>query len=544
MSSRWNSITLALFLTFSFSLTNSWGQVEEEAAEPSSDHIESVENIGKTNKASEDDTDAEAVEEEENPATPSVPVAYRDKVAFEIYYENESEKAEALEKAGRASVALESALTAENPFEPSSPLADVISKAANEIEIRIRGYKIVELNVSQQMAGGFSSPTQYKDQLRSELTSFVSEELRRLEIQDIALKFFLSIFFAFIGFIVVRQIHQGFNKAELVLEQKRESFQPVVILSETLISGQAVGGLLAFSLAIGRTLAYVAVILTTIGAILGQFETSRRIMVNFFSQTLTQLVNGFQSLLVAIPGVLLGLFLLFCLHLILKILDLFLKGARSGRISMNFLTPSRIPAVRFWGTILLILFFGPLIVASFFGRFHTPVEIVFLLAAFVLVLATLPVLISIAAGSFVLWQGVIQPGQWIEVGDKSGEIANVSIYKVTIVPETGGRIYIPMILFLFKASFEKKEAPKAEFRMRVKRTESLKEAQAKIEALFPKEFEVSVSCLSLSSTEFLFALYAPQFQRDIRADVLTTLSEAHENGHIQLTEELIKEVRH
>lgn len=490
--------------------------------------------------------EGEESEEEisEERGKPFHPVTFKEKQAFKIFYENDSDNEKVLKRASDASEKLERAINADEPLDESSPLVDLVVRDSGLLEIKVRGYKVTDLTREDQLLAGYQSTEDYREFLKGELQSFVKDELNRLRIQESALKFFLSIFFALIGFVVFKQIHQAFNRAEVALEERRESFAPVVFFSETLLSGQALGGILALLLVIGRVFAYVIVILSTFAAIMGQFSASREILGSFFSESLSQMVKVLQSLLEAIPGLLLGLILIFILHLSLKVLDLFLKSARSGRISVGFLNSGRVPVVRFWGVAVLFVIFTPLILASIFGRFHTPLEIVFLMIVVALALATLPVLISIAVGSFVLWQGNIKPGQWIEVGDKSGEVTDVSIHKITIVPEVGGRVYIPMTLMLLNPCFEKKEAPKSEFQVRVLRKDTLKVTQQKVEEVFPKSLEVTVTCLSVSSKEFLFALYAPQFQSDLRKELLNHLSEAHEAGVIELGTELTKEIRH
>ena len=335
----------------------------------------------------------------------------------------------------------------------------------------------------------------------------------------------------------------GFNKAERVLDEKRDSFKSISFLSETLLSGQAVGGLLAFSLALGRMFAYLVVVLSTAAAILGQFSFTRTIMGSFFARLLKQILEGFQSLVEAIPGLLLALTLIFIFQLALKVLDLFLKGVRSGRIHVSVLSPERAPVLRFWGSALLAILFFPFILASIFGTFNSPLEFVFLVATGTLALATLPILISVAAGSFVLWQGLVKPGEWVEVGDTSGEITDISISKLTLVPANGGRVHVPMILLLFKSCFEK-EAPRFQVQLRVTRNGTLEEMKTKVSELFPGNFSLSVSCLSISQEDFLFCLRAPLFKAGLKDEIMTIISTANDKGLFEVRESFVKEEYH
>lgn len=469
-------------------------------------------------------------------------VVFREKPVLKLFYKNESQASDVLAKARQASAQLESAMNAADPLEPNSKLVDVIIQKDQSLDVRIRGYRIITLSSEDRKAAGFNNAQDYKEALYTDLNHFVSEEFQRLHIQKIALQFFLSVFFALMGFVIFHQARMFFNRADLMIEEKRESLKPIVLLSETLISSQTLGGLFALFLVIGRVASYVIILLTTLGAILGQFTVTRTAMSHVMAEIFTQGLKSLQSLLEALPGLLLAVILLFCWNLSLKILDLFLKGVRSGRISWSFLQEYRISVVRFWGTALSCVVFFPLIIASLFGRFDTPIETILIGAALILLLATLPILISIAAGSFMLWQGGLALGQWIKLSKIQGEIADISLHKITIVPEEGGRIHIPMSQLLFKGFTEKREYNKREFLFKVERLTPLESTLEKIETLFrDKNIEVSVACLSLSSSMYHLALTVPRFSHGMRHEVLSTLSEAHDQGLIKLSADLIDE---
>src|SRR5690606_34355256 len=150
-------------------------------------------------------------------------------------------------------------------------------------------------------------------------------ERSRLHTQHLASQLFLSIFIALLGFIVLKQINRLFNRADHLLDERRETLKPVSLLSEQLISTQTLGTLLAFSLAVGRILAYLVVAISTVLAIFSQFAFTRSLMRRFFSDLAVQMFKSLQLLLQFIPGLLLALVLLVGLQAALKILDLFLK---------------------------------------------------------------------------------------------------------------------------------------------------------------------------------------------------------------------------
>lgn len=469
-------------------------------------------------------------------------VIFREQTAFKIYYDKEKTAESAKRRAKKASKALEKALTASAPLNPDSNQVDVLLSKNNKLDVRIRGFKILQLDKADMKACGFDNLKDYQEQVSMDFSAFVADEFDRVQIQRIALQFFLSVFFSLMGFVVFRKTRTVFNQADLIIEQKRESFKPFVFMSENLISGQTLGGILALTLVVGRVFTYFVVILTSLAAISGQFRFSRNIMSDFFSQILKQTFKSFQSLLEAIPGLLLATSLLFFLYLSLKVLNLFLKGVRSGRISWTFLMANRIPVIKFWGTAILCTFFFPLVIASLFGRFHSPLEIIVIIVAAVFGLATLPVLASIAIGSFVLWHGSLRPGLWIRIGDKSGEITEVNLHKMIIVPEIGGRVHVPMLQLLYRSWSESKDSPKREYFFAIKRKESLDNTLETLKQLFnnqKEEFEIT--CLSVSDDAFAIRLRTPSFYQEARATVLKVLSDASDSGSISLGPQPVEE---
>ncbi|MCO5114081.1 MAG: mechanosensitive ion channel [Bdellovibrionaceae bacterium] len=519
---------------------------EPPQSDPSQEGAASNEPIQRAAKA----TDSKDSLEDEKSLTPSAQdeplyknVVFREQPVFKIYYKSEDPLPELTEKIKQASANLENAMNASDTLEADSKLVDILIKEDQSLEVRVRGYKIVNLDKNDRRAAGFKTASDYKEALQTELNNFVTEEFQRLHIQKIALQFFLSVFFALMGFAIFHQIKMFFNRADLMIEEKRESLKPVVLMSETLISPQALGGLFALFLVIGRVVSYIVILLTTLAAILGQFAVTRTAMSHVFAEIFTQGIKSVQALLESLPGLLLAFILLFFWNLSLKILDLFLKGVRSGRISWSFLQEFRISVVRFWGTALSCVIFFPLIAAALFGRFNTPIEHIIIAATIILLLATLPLLVSVATGSFVLWQGALELGQWIKIGDKQGEITEISLYRLTIVPEEGGRVFIPMALFLFKSFTHKREYNKKTYHFKLQRQKSLEDTLEDLRSLFTeKNMEVTLECISLSSTLYHLSLVVPRFSSSVHTEVLSTLSRAHDQGVLKLSSDLIEEL--
>ncbi len=502
---------------------------------PQPDPAEGVKNNEEVELKESKPNEVESIAEAEKEIL-SVPILFKEKTFFKIAYQNEDDKKAKLKRAQEASTALEKAMSLDEPVNPDGQIVEVNFINPRLIEVKVRGFKILELTSKDAKAAGFENFQEYADFAFREMSLFVSQTLDQLKIQKLALKFFLSVFFGLLGFVVFRRVIILFNKADRLIEIKKDKFKPLIFLSETLITGQTLGGLLASLLVLGRMLTYLVVVLTTTAAIFGQFTFSRNLMGSFFAELLAGTFKVLQSLLESIPGLILAFSLLFILQLSLKVLHLYLKGVRSGRISWKFLQENRTPVVDFWGPAILIVFFLPLTVASIFGRFNTPLEFIFVGAAVVLTLAQLPVLASIAAGSFIIWQGHIRVGEWIQVGELSGEVTDIHLHQLTLVPHKGGRVHIPMIRLLFNSFSESREAPPREFHFAIKKTTGLTETFEKIKKLMPEEKTVIIQCRGLSESSFQLALKTSDFRNEDTNLLYEIFSRAQDKGEIQMTE--------
>ncbi len=207
--------------------------------------------------------------------TDSWPVTYREQVAFSL---SESVGGvDARVRAQEASKALASAIEADRPVQEDSPLVEVREERGAAL-VRVRGYVVAALQEGDAEAAGFPSLEGYAAHIQTLLTDFIPRQMWRAKVQEGFLKIFLSVFFALLGFIVVRQIQRAFDQADHILDERRGSIKPFSILSETLLSGEAVGGLLAFGLVVGRVLAYLLTLVVTTAAILGQFDLTRGLL--------------------------------------------------------------------------------------------------------------------------------------------------------------------------------------------------------------------------------------------------------------------------
>lgn len=485
--------------------------------------------------ASEQDKDVKEVEK-------SFPILFKEKVVFRLPYNDENHD-QASSKAKEASASLEKALSAELPLSEDAETVSVKLTNKNIVEVLVRGYKVFELNTMDQKASPYETMEEYYNFTSRELNSVIPQMVERIKFQKLALRFFLSVFFGLMGFVVFRRVIVLFNQADRLIEIKKETFRPMTFLSETLISGQTLGGLLASLLVFGRMITYLIVILTTAAAIFGQFQATRDMMSTFFGELISGAFKIVQSFFESIPGLLLAFLLLFTFQVSVKFLHLYLKGVRSGRISWRFLQENRIPVVNFWGPLLLVAFFFPLAVASAFGRFNTPIETILVVLASVLVVSQIPVWSSIAVGSFLIWQGQVRVGMWLKCGKNQGEVTEVSLHKITLVPMEGGRIHVPMFHLLFYSFTDSREIPTKKLELQVKRQQGLEETMELVRDLMPAAFSPHVLCRGIGPEIFTLELQYNIHSDSDRQQVFALLAKAQAEHKIEWTGFGVQEIQ-
>ncbi|MGE0528818.1 MAG: mechanosensitive ion channel domain-containing protein [Bdellovibrionales bacterium] len=390
---------------------------------------------------------------------PTYPVVYREQVAFVL-----SESAggqDAATRARQASQALKVALesqgqnTAVSGTETGAkegktgpePLLKV-DKGQSKATLRVGEQVVLSLYAADAEAAGFVSLDDYVDHIRGLLQDFIARQQQKAWIQQTFLSVFMSIFFILLGFVLLVRLHRALNQADHILDEKKGTLRPLSIMGEPVLGGEAVGGLLAVALVVGRVLMYALTVAAVIFAILGQFDRTRDLLTSTLRTTLARALGGVESLVAAIPGLILAVFLSVVLWTALKALDLFLKGVSSGRIQLGFLPIRRVPVVRVFGSVALIILIAPLAITAAFGSVHTPLESIVVVMAGALFLGAVPVIASVVVGATVLWRTDLRPGDWISIGDITGEITSISLNEIRLVPLSGGKISIPYIKLL------------------------------------------------------------------------------------------------
>lgn len=375
----------------------------------------------------------------------------------------------------------------------------------------------------------------YIEHLDSQMKAWVPAQLRRRAVQLFALHVFLSIFFGVLGFLTLRFLRNAFDRWEEEFEERRGSLPAVSILRIPIFSSEAVGGAIAFGLAVGRVLAYVGIVISTLAAILSQFDFTRPLLRRLVSWSGGPLLNGLELVVTSIPGLVVAAILIVALQAALRVFNLLLDGVSKKRIVWKPLPPQKVPVFRFAVTAAVLLVVLPLLIAAAFGRFGTPLEFLALAAGAVVLISAIPMIASYVVGIRLLWREDIHAGDWVQVGDVAGEVTSCGLSEISLVPEGGGTIVIPMLFLVLHPLRRLRESPAVSFELTVARDRPVEELLKAIEqAVKGAEKDARVELVDVCHAWIKVDVSAPAVRTGVRQTLLIAVTNAVDNHLFEL----------
>jgi hypothetical protein len=150
-------------------------------------------------------------------------------------------------------------------------------------------------------------------------------------------------------------------------------------------------------------------------------------------------------------------------------------------------------------------------------------------------IGAIPLMCSYVVGAVVLWTQGLTLGEWIQLGEYAGEVTQISLGEIRVVPGKGGTIAIPTLYLLFKPLTRLREPPALAFTVSVERDRPATELISAVrETVRAKESEAEVECISINERALVLQVRASSVRSGIQEALLITLSEAAEAGAFRL----------
>jgi small-conductance mechanosensitive channel len=462
------------------------------------------------------------------------PVNYHEETAFRLWAPAGNRDARA--RARDAQTALGSALEAEQAAQADAADALVTVKDATA-QVWIRGYLVAVVYPSDAQAAGYPDLESFAAQLTTRLLEFVPAQMRRGSLQKTVLHVFLSVFLGLLTVLAMRQLRSAFDQADHVLEQRREHLSPLTVGPLPVLSGNAVGGALAILLEVGRWLAFAGTLLAGVAAVMSQFEGTRPWLQQAGLWGVSTVLKAVQAVGGSLPSLVLAALLVLAVDVALRFLNLLLDGVRTGRVTWGWVPPFRVTVARRFMVVAIPLLVAPLVVASAFGRFGTPLETLSLVAAGVVMLAALPALAASLVGGMLLWRQAFRPGDWVQVGSAQGELTEVRFTEMVLVPEEGGTLHIPALSLLWNPA-RRLPAPTTRVNVRLARSRPVKELVDLVAASLSEVVkDVEVECALVGADSVVIHVVARSLSPATRHALWMKLAQLAERGDITLLEE-------
>ncbi|MFZ9887583.1 MAG: mechanosensitive ion channel domain-containing protein [Myxococcota bacterium] len=413
------------------------------------------------------------------------------------------------------------------------PSASVVVEG-RRASVRIGNRVITALYVDDARAEGLELD-EYAGELEAAFSSFLPTQVRRKSLQLFVLHVFLSVFFGVIGVLTLRGLRNAFHRWDGELDDKRGSLRPIVFLRVPIFSGEALASALAFALAVGRVVAYVTTVIATVVAILSQFEFTKPLLHRILRWSTGPVLAGVEAVVTAVPGLILAATMLVALRAALRVLHVLLDGVASRRVTWKGVPPERVSVFRIATTVSLAVVTAPLLIGAAFGRFGTPLETLALAVGGGLLLASVPLLANGLVGLSTLWRDNVRPGDWVQIGNVSGEVTQVSATELYLVPEGGGTIGVPMLYLLLHPLRRLRQSPEVSFEVTVARDRPAKELIVALRhAVEGVEAEAQVELVDLCRAWIKARISAPAVRAGVREQMLMAVADAVDRHEFEL----------
>jgi hypothetical protein len=411
-------------------------------------------------------------------APPTAPVVFRGRPIILLSKQSEADDL----RAKRASEAFSLALAAEDEASIRAPAAEARRTTPSSFAIYVRGHFIVEVTERDAFLNRKQSLEPFARDLEADLRLFVADQRRRAVIQRFAISVLSAVLVAVAGLFLIRLLRSLFDRLDAFMDDQRIGFQAIRIFRVPIASKETVSGAIAFALALGRAVSYLAIALGTVALFFWQFDSVRPIVRTALARGTAPLVAAFQSVLGALPGIVVAVALIIGLRAALRVMRLLLGSMALGHTTWRHVTPQRVPVLRLVLPIALVILAAPVIIAAAFGRFNTPLETLSVIAGGVVAIACVPLVASGCIGLVVLWRGAPQIGEHISLGRSSGIVDAITPWEIIVAGADGTRTSLPMLLLLFMPLRNARTVPRQHLYLVVPRDRAIDEARSAIEA--------------------------------------------------------------
>jgi hypothetical protein len=374
--------------------------------------------------------------------SPGFDVRLHEKVVFSVRATRSGQSAQ--ERARTANRALESAL--EDP-EPST--ARVEESPGTAVVFVGKAPVVTLTDDDAEATGGDASLHVYAASIASRIDDVLRAERRRREISNRVLSLSLLVCSGVLAFLLFRRVGELSARARMWVRQHPDRIPALKLGRIEVVRPVAIRGAVSIALALAHRIAQFAIAYSWLIFALSRFEATRD-----YTDRLAGFVLVPLSALIGRVGAALPLFVVatiaaVALGVAVRFVGLFFGGVARGETHVSWLSrdlagPTSV-IVRAGMVIVSIVLAAPLITGTDDGALSRAGVVA--LAA--LGIACTPVLACAAAGLPAVFLRRLKPGDFVEVGGRTGVIRDVTLLDLVLEDAVGCEVRVPQLLGLW-----------------------------------------------------------------------------------------------
>jgi small conductance mechanosensitive channel len=308
---------------------------------------------------------------------------------------------------------------------------------------------VVTLHESDARAVQSASLDVYTANVAAQMRSALQIERRRSDIAGTVFSISLVVFFAFVALVSSRRLGELASRARDAIIERPERIVPIRFNKLEVLGADSLRALLLSAVIIGRWALQVGLIYVWLALSLSRFELTRPYTDKLNHAMLEPLSALAQRALGALPIVILTFALAAVVFVLVRIVELFFKGAAHGREHVIRVPRDLMGAVsaliRMSIVVLALVFAGPIVSGD-------PEGVLARLGMGVLLgvsLALTPLFCSAACGGVLIFTRRLQVGRQIELGKLSGRITSIRLLDMVLRDSDGSELRVPHLRTLF-----------------------------------------------------------------------------------------------
>lgn len=347
-----------------------------------------------------------------------------------------------VERARRASRALQDSIAEGEQGEVEFELAGDVAR------FRIGKRMLFDLTTADAQAEGEPSLERFAEMRRSQLETFLQEERRRASLQNVVLSICLAVSLVFMGFLLMRGIWRWRKRFQEWLEAEERADPGSV---RAFLKADRTRWLTFILIRGGELFAYGALLYFILLGTLSLFASTRALREQVAAWATRPLVGLADRVAVGLPTLLLLLFALAVVQAGWHAISLTADRMARGKTTIAGLSPALVRPMRLLVRAALLLATPLLLVPLVTGDSAHLLARIGFLALQVLCVALIPLLATALAGLRALLGQHYRLGEWLVLWDgQRGEVCDVDLFHVRLVPDAGGQVLVPHLLALLR----------------------------------------------------------------------------------------------